>query len=212
MNIRIRSLGLIGLLGGVGGAITTFGLRMQYASADITIPIDAVTAALHGGLLAVTTVGLARLFWGRHPLIRWIGAPVTAFVSGWLCWAPVEFAIRGSFVEAVAWPFIGADIGNAMTVMEGQPGTYRLPYWSFGLVGVIYYVFLALFRQLNARRLTLQVAMACVSGTLGSVWYWSFWGPWAFCLIHGTIWGSLVGYGVWKSQQWVARVDKVHHL
>ena len=62
------------------------------------------------------------------------------------------------------------------------------------------YLFLNLCRQLSQKHLSVHLLIGSLSGSLGSLSLWvelQSW--WYFSLIHGTIWGALVGFGVWKA-------------
>lgn len=74
-----------------------------------------------------------------------------------------------------------------------------LPYMFFGAVGFAYYLLLNLFRQFSAKRLIVHLLMGSLSGCLGSLWVWVTLQRWYFSPLHGTIWGSLVGFGVWRA-------------
>jgi len=87
--------------------------------------------------------------------------------------------------------------------------------WPFrdGLTGFVYYLLLNLCHQLTNKNLVVHLIMGVLAGCTGSLitsfdprvppntqlWLLASGG------FHGTIWGSLVGFGVWKSQQAVRR-------
>jgi hypothetical protein len=56
---------------------------------------------------------------------------------------------------------------------------------------------LCCFQKLYNKKLPIQFLMGISSGVLGSLWFWIVYGPWYFSLIHGIIWGSFVGFGLW---------------
>jgi hypothetical protein len=199
--MKARSLGLIGLLGGVGGAINAWlcyaklpvPIRMAAGGADF--PLDfpwyiMPGGAFHGLLLAVLGTGLAVLCWKHQWFIRWAGLPVAGYVGGWLSFIPLGLSLgqdwsHEAIVRALAWPWNG----------ETSWGPYTL----FGWVSLLLYGFLNLCRLLRANVLLGYLLMGSVSGSLGSLWWWMEFERWYFSLIHGTIWGSLVGFGVWRA-------------
>lgn len=211
MKITIKSLGLIGALGGVGGLINGWLCYAKYPVAVVEnetflwpiIPLG----ALHGTLLAVISVGLACLFWKRRLFLRLIGLAVSGYLAGWISLIPIFYYVESidlllSFSPAsvtfkrlisdvILWPFL-----NRL-----DSGYIWDPYVYFGLAGSVYYFFLTLCGQLTCRNLSKHLFLGVLSGILCSLWWWISFKPWYFSLIHGTIWGMLVGFGVWKSQQ-----------
>lgn len=99
----------------------------------------------------------------------------------------------GEVFAGFLWPF-GENLNLA---------SLSRPYLYFGLVGVVYFLLLGACRWLSAKSLSVHALMGSLSGTLGSLYWWIAWGPWYFSVLHGTIWGSLVGFGVWRSQRWL---------
>src|SRR3989338_2894291 len=207
VTINVRGLGLIGLLGGLGGAINAW---LCYARIPVPVmtegfmdsrrqPFDFPCSvipggACHGGLLALISVALAALLWQRGWLTRLTGLAVAGWLAGWLSYIPLGLSMDETvsgkqMVEALVWPF------------ERPPQSLLVPYFYFGLVGSAYYLFLNLCRQLTRQQLGLHLFIGSLSGILGSLWWWVGFKPWYFSLLHGTIWGCLVGFGVWKSQQ-----------
>lgn len=219
MRIDLRSLGLIGLLGGLGGAINAW---LCYAK--IPVPVSEhgdfswyiiPAGALHGSLLATITVGGVALLWNRKWRLRSVGPFLVGWVSGWLAFIPIYIYISwdssglsvwGPPTERVLkitdvfnsliWP-IGYGQGEDLWGRLWMP--LAIPYAYFGLVGLAYSFSLNLWRQLSSRDLWSHLLVASGAGFLGSLWWWISYTPWWFSLLHGTIWGSLVGFGMWKS-------------
>ena len=190
MKISWRSLGLIGLLGGVGGAINAW---LCYAKFPVPIGEDpalswhAIPAGgVHGSLLALVCVGLPVLLENERLLIRLIGVPLVGWCAGFISWIPLNASLGFGWSHYVErgwdilwWPF---------------------PY--FGLVGVVYALLVLLAEEFIANHRRIAYPIICsVSGVLGSLLWWMGWKPWWFAVLHGAIWGLLVGFGVWKSQQ-----------
>lgn len=214
-KITLRSLGLIGLLGSVGGAIngwlcyTTIQVPVQVLGAGPETAAEPMAPAFswyivpvgaaHGGLLASVSVSMAVWLFKRHRLLRIAGVPLTGWLAGWLSFIPVGFsavmslagiqaALSASGVwEALVWP----------SHWSGWESFWQ-PYLHFGFVGALYYLFLNLCRQLSQKRLPVHLLIGSLSGSLGSLLWWIEQEPWYFSLIQGTIWGSLVGFGVWR--------------
>ena len=212
IKINVRSLGLIGLLGGVGGAINAW---LCYTNIHGEPPEDPdflwsiapilwiLLGALHGGLLASVSISMTTWLFKRHWFLRIAGFPLTGWLSGWLSCIPIMFSMtvsmsRGALSasgvwEALTWP------------LQVWPRfvweTLWQPYFFFGFVGSIYYFFLSLCRQLSQKHLAVHLLMGSLSGSLGFLLLWVEREPWYFSLIHGTIWGALVGWGVWRAQR-----------
>lgn len=209
MKITVKSLGLIGALGGVGGLINGWLCYVKYPAAVVKIetfswPIIPL-GALHGALLAVISVGLACFFWKRRLFLRLIGLAVSGYLAGWVSFIPIHYYFvhiksplfsssspqkltLEALISLIFWPFSGSF----------KLATFYVPYPYFGLVGSVYYFFLTLCSQLTCRRLSIHLLLGVSSGILGSLWWWISFKPWYFSLIHGTIWGMLVGLGVWR--------------
>ena len=116
--------------------------------------------------------------WRRKWFVRLMALPVT-IVVGW--WAPS------------VWLYSRYPPDSAAAA--------QMPFLAFGAIGALYVFLLAVCRQLSAKSLGVHLLMAIASGCVGALYWWVAWGPLYFSLLHGAIWGSLVGFGVWKIQQ-----------
>jgi len=99
-----------------------------------------------------------------------------------------------------AWWFFGAvlmgfGVGSlAFNLYAHEALPFRMPWWGavwapfayFGLVAVLYYLWLAT-RGRNAGPLWASVTAACAAGTLGSLWFWVIFERWYFSVIHGVL-------------------------
>jgi hypothetical protein len=142
--------------------------------------------AVHGGLLAVAAFGLGRRMAKRSLALRLSAAPVLAWVAGVVSFIPLDLSAFGeSWSRSLTWPF-----------HEGWAGALVVPCMYFGLVAGAYYLSLALFCR-SGGSLRVHVLCACAGGILGSLWWWISSEPWYFSLLHGAIWGALVGTGAW---------------
>ena len=203
--MKRRALGVIGLLGGLGGMINA---ALCYACLPVAAGGTGSTdfknlswliipaGAMHGAVLAAIPVRLAVLFFERRGVVRWLGLPLAGWLSGGLSFAPIQLAIFLPSLREV-------NATNVMKVLIYPLATFLSPWASFvyfGAVGFLYYFFLSVCRWIAVKRLVAHVFMGCVSAWLGSHLVWRIFQPWYFSLIHGAIWGSLVGVGVWTSQ------------
>lgn len=205
MANRVASLGLIGLLGGAGGAINAWLCYAKLPGLAVR-EMDFVWAilpagALHGGLLAVISVGAARLLREQRRRLRWAALPLMGWLSGWIPYAPIAFYVHLYFVPDFGGGGWLDKLLKALWPFRLDLESLWMPWQSFGLVGAAYYALLNLFGGLTSRRLLTHLLIGSVSGILGSLWWWILFKPWYLSLLHGTIWGSLVGFGVWKSPQ-----------
>lgn len=206
--ISLRLLGLIGLWGGLGGAVNA-GSYYAVCAANGAEAMSRIhwhlipAGAAHGAILAIVTVGMAQWLYGSDtPLrVRVAAWPIVGWLAGWLSWIPIKASLSGyQFIQSTsAWDNIGRSIF--------WPFIHPLwgPYLFFGLVGVVGYALFNLCRQLAAPQLWRHVLVASAAGVLGSLWWWIVLSNWWFSLLHGTIWGSLVGYGVWRAQRFAQR-------
>jgi hypothetical protein len=182
------------LLGGAGGFLNALLLWLQVPEKVAEFkPIILLCGALHGAVLAACGVAAANLAL-RHARLRpaiWLAA---GYVAGWLSWVPAHFFLaKNPLLNALFWPF---------TLDHPWEAAWR-PFQYFGLVGLLLAVALTL-APTGARRSALGMRGLCmVSGVLGSLWFWGvFQTPMRlgyFALIHGAIWGLLVGAGLaWR--------------
>ena len=193
-----RALGLIGLLGGLGGAINAALCYMEWpvpVGEGMFAPIFhwhiIPAGALHGSVLVLMAVAFARMLYRRSLPLRLCGAGVAGWLAGWLSWIPLSVSFGEDSFEMTwrtFWPFTSlSEIWQSFEV--------------FGLVTACYCMSLCIRdAQFRGPRFY-HLLRGIVSGVAGSLWFWVHSERWYFSLIHGAIWGSLVGFGVWKSIQ-----------
>ncbi len=198
-----RRLGIVGLLGALGGAINAW---LCYAKLPAPVGTSLVAfswhvipaGAVHGALLAMIPVAFAQGLRRRGWPLRWAAVPVIGWLCGWLPFIPINMSLDASsplragvpsLMQALFWPF------------RSEPAEALVGLWQFfGAVGMLYYAGLNLFGVLAKPGVRPHLALAIASGVLGSFWWWKEMAPWYFSVLHGTIWGALVGYGVWKAR------------
>jgi len=198
----IRTSGLLGiaLLGAVGGAINA---SLCYAEFPVAaggehfkwhvIP----AGAMHGAMLAALTVACASWLLGKAVWARLLAAPFIGWVIAYLSWIPLNRSVFDDpWRKSFSWPF-----------GEGRAQGLYMAFVYFGLVAVVYYLCLAL-GGLSRRGLGIHLVYGCSAGVLGSLWWWIGWKPWYLSLIHGTVWGILVGYGSWRAVQAAVPEDR----
>ena len=205
-QINIKSLGSIGLLGGLGGAIAW----APYQSSPDSFGIDLgwnvfIVGAAKGSLLALTIVGPAGALWQRKAVTRWIAIPIVGWISSWLSHIPIMgyldlWALQHSnrpaevLLNVISWPFITAGLPIRTQPLWG----FLWPHLYF--VGHMYFYLLTIRRVFSSKKLWVHIVAASASGSVGSL-LWGGRDMVLFTVFGGTIWGSLVGFGVWKSQQ-----------
>lgn len=204
-TLSSQALGRIALLGGVGGAINAW---LCYAKLPgCSVPeMDFIWAilpagALHGGLLAVIPVWAAWLLREQRMRPRLAALPLAGWVSGWIPYIPISFYVGLYFAPDFGGGGWYDKLLKAFWPFRMDVESLWMPWQSFGFVGAAYYLLLNLCRGLTSRSLFRHLLMGILSGALGSLWWWSTFKPWYLSVVHGAIWGSLVGFGVWKSQQ-----------
>ena len=153
----------------------------------------------HGAVLAAVPVWFAQRL-ERHPIMtRWIAVPVIGWLSGWWSWSMMNAsmdlggsgvigALSVNFWKRVLWPFDGPLMSSDRLVA---------PFLYFGLVGVLLAAGVTLLSASNFQRRPVAITVGVASGVAGSLWWWSEWNRWWFSLLHGGMWGALVGYGLW---------------
>jgi hypothetical protein len=190
---RWDRLALVALLGAAGGAINAL-----LCLARMPVPVAGDPdfhrvvvpgGALHGAVLAICPLLVALAMGNRRLSSRALAALVVGWMAGFVSWIPLHhWALGSNWSESVRWPFVNATWAS-VTLM---------PFECFGLVSLIFFVGVAWAR--TPSRLGWHVAIAVCAGALGSLWWWGVeFGPWYFALIHGTIWGTLVGIGTYRA-------------
>lgn len=184
-----KKTGLILVFGGVGGAINAAlaFVRLPVPVGDVTFEWHVILAgAAHGAILAGTAAASAFALQAQALPLRWIAAPVVGWLAGWLSWVPMHLSIVDmGLMAALRWPFVDS-FGDVLIS----------PLRSFGLVSALLYGGLNLsVWPLSSRGVC--VIMGITSGVLGSLWFWASVGPWYLALLHGGIWGGLVGRGLY---------------
>lgn len=181
----------VGLFGGLGGAANAW---LCFAERPVAIKDDPVlhwhvipAGAAHGAILAASAFGIAEAVRSKRVVVRLGLAAPLAWVAGYVSWIPLNRSVFDEpWAKTSLWPF---DAGALLAL-------YRpLPY--FGLVALVYYLCLC-FRK-SHDGLGTHLLAAVSAGILGSLWWWIGWEPWFFSLLHGTLWGVLVGFGAWKA-------------
>lgn len=138
--------------------------------------------AFHGGVLAVAAFSVGVASSTRSLRLRLaVGLPL-AWLSGFISWIPLN---RSAFDESWAKSFSWA-------VSQGWVPAILGPLQYFGLVALFYYVAIALYFA-RRRSLIAHVLLASAAGVCGSLWWWTTVGPWYFSVLHGAIWGAVVG-------------------
>jgi hypothetical protein len=160
---RVVRVAFCGALAGVANAWLCY--------AGIPIPVDPhadfewhiiPAGAAHGALLAAFAFGAATLLNAWPLAIRLTAAVPLGWFAGYASWLPLNRSLDESWRKTMLWPF----------KQSGWPDALWAPFAYFGLVAVLYYLWLAT-RGRNACRLWASVTAACAAGTLGSLWFWS---------------------------------------
>ena len=207
--MRLRGVGQIGLLGGAVNAALCY-LRWPvpiiipgggfFLGSSAPHPLEfsrtiIPAGAMHGALLAGLAVALAWLLPSRPFALRCAGAVVIGWLVGWMAYVPLDLGIMNEW----SWK------ANGMAIRAPWNGSgmewLMFPLRSFGLVASCVVLALDLARRSPGTPRWEYLAAGSLSGSLGSLWWWSQIGMWHFSLLHGAIWGALVGYGIWKAQR-----------
>jgi hypothetical protein len=186
----LLSLGQVVLLGGLGGGINAWLCYVKWPVSAADFDLSVVPAgAGHGAILALVAVGAAMLFARRRLWLRFAPHAAVGWVSGFLSFLVLHIALNLTDPKVFKWS----------EILEPTVHLLTWPFFYWGLVGLLYYFALCVCRGLRLRDLALHMILASVSGILGSLWWWTEFGPWYFSLIHGAIWGGLVGFGMWSA-------------
>lgn len=179
----VGKLVLFAALGGaLGGALNAF--HALYAFPD-NLAWHIVPAGLvHGALLAGLSVSCARWVAARRLAIRLALPGVEGYVIGYATFLPI--ALSAHFDLRFFW-------------FGQEDHAFYWPWWAFGIVATLACLGWGSARLIASRHLIVHMATGSIAGVLGSLWWWSSWEDSPYCLLHGTIWGCLVGLGVWKA-------------
>jgi hypothetical protein len=184
-----RGLLRVGMAGGLGGGANA---TLCYLRIPVPIQDPAVTlhwhvipaGCAHGALLALVAAAAFQVGERRSAVVQWFSVIVVAWFGGYLAWIPLDLSVASrSLVQSLAWP---AKAEPEITSILWTPLAY------FGAVAGLLYASLLLARR-SADRRWMRLAGAVAAGTLGSLWWWIEWGPWYFSILHGSLWGGLVG-------------------
>jgi hypothetical protein len=188
-----------GALGGATNASLCYAQLPEAASRNATFGWHVIPAgAIHGGLLAAIGFSAGRLLAKRSVGAGLFAVLPLAWIAGFASWIPLNrSAFDEPWTESFTWPF-HESWGLALVG----------PLQYFGLVAGLYCLLWA-FCRMPDWGLTRHVLGTGACGVLGSLWWWSSTEPWYFGLLHGAIWGTLVGVGAWSAARSGARPDSI---
>jgi hypothetical protein len=186
--MKKSKLGELLLRSGVGGAL---GGLFNAAHCWATLSHSEIhwhiipAGAVHGALLALIAVLSSALVLERSLPVRLLVLPFVAWIAGWLSFEALSLSL--------GW-------GDMMFEVWTRPKNILGPYGNFGLVVAWAFLGWAILRWLRSPRLLVHLACAVSAGIWGSLWWWISMDTehWYYSLIHGVVWGSLVGLGVWS--------------
>lgn len=190
---RQKPIGLVlpALFGATGGFLNGLLLWLQVPEKVVDFkPEILACGALHGAILAACGIAAANVAL-RHPRLCpliWLAA---GYVAGWLSWVPTHWLVADNpLIKALVWP---------LTLDKPLEVAWR-PLQHFGLVALLLAAALTLAPPALMRRGLAPRGLAIAAGVLGSLWFWGLFQDHArlgyFALLHGTIWGLLVGAGI----------------
>jgi hypothetical protein len=180
--LRMTAAGGVG--GGLNATLCVLGWPVPVPSASFRWHLIPAGIA-HGGLLALAAiVGVAASSRTRHSLWRWFAAPIVGWLGGYASWIPLEMSVFGrSLSHAIVWP-AGSDPFSLAFIWN--------PLIYFGGVSALLDLWLASATARHSPKMA--VVGAALAASLGSLCWWIEWGPWYFSLLHGGVWGTLVGF------------------
>jgi len=181
---RLLSVGIAGALGGgVNATLCYLELPVAVQESAAKFQWHIVPAgAFHGGLLALVAFGAALLTTRLSKPLQSLVALTAGWLGGYVSWIPLHLSVTKSATEAFTWP------AQESTLLEMA----WIPFHYFGGVATFVYLWLLKKWALVGGPWAQMLAVSAAA-TLGSLWWWIEWGPWYFSLLHGTIWGALVG-------------------
>jgi hypothetical protein len=188
----MSSVARVGLCGTLGGGVNAW---LCYARLPVAVDDNPTFAwhlipagAVHGAVLALVPFAASNLLANRSVWIRLAAGPPLAWAAGFVAWTPLNrSAFDEPWLKSLGWAF-----------HEGWTHALLGPLQYFGLVSLLFYLVLAL--PNHARSRPTHIGLAALSGIIGSLWWWVTVGPWYFSILHGGIWGALVGAGGWAER------------
>jgi len=133
--------------------------------------------------------GVAEALRSKRVAVRLAVAVPLAWFAGYASWIPLNrSAYDEPWRKSWAWPFD-----------EKWTAALYAPFAYFGLVALLYYVGLCFWPGKSS--LAAHLGAAISAGILGSLWWWIGWETWHFSILHGALWGLLVGVGGWKASE-----------
>jgi hypothetical protein len=187
------------LAGGAGGAVNAalcylkLPVPVQESTQAATFHWHIIPAGLaHGAILALVAIVAFAAAERRTLMLAVSATPVVAWCASYASWVPLRLSISGDpLLRVLIWP-----------VEEGPhfESTVLGPLSGFGGVAGLLYLFLLLAGRAADRR-PVAIVLAGLAGALGSLWWWVEWETWYFSVLHGSVWGCLVGLALaWKSR------------
>jgi hypothetical protein len=175
----------VALAGGLGGAVNAtlcyFEWPTGISNADFHWHIIP-TGFLHGSVLALLAFVAGVNARQLKALKRWALALPVGWLAGYIAWIPLHMsAFDRPASSALMWPI--ADT-------EGWFAVIVSPIAYLGGVAVLLYLWVV---ERPRRSVLANVMASSVAGMLGSLWFWIIFETWYLSLVHGLIWGSLVG-------------------
>jgi hypothetical protein len=202
MTHSLDRLTRIALAGAVGGLINATLCYLRWP-----VPVEDTSAkfhwhvlpagALHGAVLAVSAVRAAAAARRLGPGVRWVVCLPAGWLAGYLSWIPLALSAFGEGLpRALIWP-----------LEDGASRRIALwsPFFFFGSVAALLCLWLSYAHR--GRSATAHVLAAAAAAAAGSLWWWAVWKPWYFCLLHGAVWGGLLGMALARSAS-AAHVEK----
>ena len=219
MNTSARGLALIGLLGGFGGAIVAYlSGTSEWLSYDLqrfALPLWVIigTEAIPRGFITALTVFVAGRCAGRDRIMWFVGLYVVGW--SWSCLYAILSTLTPFVFELLPiGPTVKPVVDLRFHLLLPMAFVWLLlPFsllfpWGFGLTtvwvglgGVTYYCGLTtIMLDHRMRGLAGHILLASLSGWLSYLpWLTTLHKPWHDAVLYGTIWGALVGFGVWKA-------------
>jgi len=200
----IRGAWKVALAGALGGGINAL---LCYAGWPVVLEDGpfawhAIPAgAVHGGVLALAAFASAIVLRNRHLAARLGAAVPVGWIAGFAAWIPLARSVgwEDSWRQSFTW------------VAEYQHwGSTYTPLLIFVFVALDYYLAVVL-RLAGERRLTRHLFGGILAGTLGSLYWWIAMHHWYLSLLHGAIWGTLVGWATWSVCRTEYRIEGTQH-
>lgn len=186
--MKYQFLLILLLVGGVAGTINSL---WCYYDILISNEIESLfewyivpAGFVHGSIVSLS-IGVYLLFLKNLKFILKILCTLfLAWFVGYLCFNVIICGVNGDV--------------NLSFSFEMSTELFSIPFISFGLVLIAFALLDSCKDKFISSDSTKVLLSTIISGIIGSLWWWIAYGNWHLSVLHGCIWGLLIGFTLIK--------------